>query len=126
LLLAGCVGGRERAMLRYDETGVASWYGQAFAGRPTASGERFDPRAMTAAHRTLPLGTLVEVTVAATGRAAVVRVNDRGPGRRERIIDLSQGAARLLRIERDPVRVRVRAVPAGTRPGLVREGRQGS
>ena len=131
LLLAGCAGGGRIVpappYAPYEATGIASWYGEAFAGRPTASGERFDPDALTAAHRTLPLGTWVEVTAMATGRAIVLRVNDRGPGRRDRLIDLSHGAARLLRIERMPATVRVRSLRPGERqrPGLVRPGRQG-
>ena len=74
----------------------ASYYGKGFAGRPTASGETFDPRQMTAAHRTLPFGTMVEVTDAATGKSVVVRINDRGPFHGNREIDLSEGAARQL------------------------------
>jgi rare lipoprotein A len=74
-------------------TGVASFYGYE-SGPHTASGERFDPNAMTAAHRTLPFGTLVRVTY--QGRAVVVRINDRGPFVRGRDIDLSEGAARRI------------------------------
>jgi len=78
-------------------TGKASWYGGRFHGRKTASGERFDKRAMTAAHRELPFGTKVRVTSINTGRSVVVRINDRGPfGRRERIIDVSEAAAEAL------------------------------
>jgi rare lipoprotein A len=75
---------------------IASYYGQAFAGRRTASGERFNPNAMTAAHRTLPFGTRVRVTHARTGRSVVVRINDRGPHVNGRAIDLSSGAARSI------------------------------
>jgi rare lipoprotein A len=75
---------------------IASYYGQAFAGRPTASGERFNPSAMTAAHRTLPFGTRVRVTNARTGRSVVVRINDRGPHVKGRAIDLSSGAATAI------------------------------
>lgn len=74
----------------------ASYYGKGFAGRPTASGEIFDPRQLTAAHRTLPFGTLVEVTDAVTGKSVTVRINDRGPFHGNREIDLSEGAARQL------------------------------
>lgn len=74
----------------------ASYYGKGFAGRATANGEIFDPRQMTAAHRTLPFGTLVEVTDAVTGKSVVVRINDRGPFHGNREIDLSEGAARQL------------------------------
>ena len=80
----------------YDETGLASWYGDQFNGRPTATGERFDMHALTAAHKTLPLPGLVEVTNLANGRRVVVRVNDRGPFVDNRIIDLSRGAAEAL------------------------------
>ena len=71
--------------------GVASWYGPGFAGRRTASGERFDPNQYTAAHRTLPFGSKVRVT--RNGRSVVVRINDRGPFHGGRVIDLSQAAA---------------------------------
>jgi rare lipoprotein A len=79
-----------------DETGVASWYGAAFAGRPTATGETFDPDAMTAAHPSLPLPSLIEVTNAENGRTAVVRVNDRGPFAHGRVLDVSRRAAEEL------------------------------
>ena len=78
------------------ETGVASWYGQEFHGRPTSSREVFDMNDMTAAHRTLPFGTYVMVTNLANDRSAVVRINDRGPFVRGRTIDLSYAAARVL------------------------------
>jgi rare lipoprotein A len=73
---------------------IASWYGPGLSGRHTASGERFNPKAMTAAHRTLPFGTRLRITY--RGRSIVVRINDRGPYVRGRDIDLSQGAARAL------------------------------
>lgn len=72
---------------------VASWYGKKFNGRPTASGELFDADSLTAAHRTLPFGTMLRVTNPATGRQVVVRVNDRGPWVRGRHLDLSMAAA---------------------------------
>lgn len=74
-------------------SGVASWYGAAFAGQSTASGETFDPGALTAAHRTLPFGTQVRVTLEATGQSVIVRINDRGPYSGHREIDLSRAAA---------------------------------
>jgi rare lipoprotein A len=80
------------------EIGVASWYGPGFHGRPTSSGEVFDMNDMTAAHRTLPFGTNVMVTNLANDRSVVVRINDRGPFVRGRIIDLSYAAARVLGI----------------------------
>lgn len=76
--------------------GMASFYGKGFHGRPTASGERFDKEAMTAAHRTLRFGSCVRVVNVANGRAVEVRVNDRGPFVHGRIIDVSEGAARRL------------------------------
>ena len=79
-----------------DQRGIASYYGDAFQGKPTSSGEVFDKRAMTAAHRTLALGTRVRVTNLENGKSVVVKVNDRGPYVRGRIIDLSEGAAEKL------------------------------
>lgn len=79
--------------------GLASWYGKRFHGRRTASGERFDMHALTAAHRSLPFGTTLRVRSVKTGREVVVRINDRGPVRRTRIIDLSLGAARAIGVE---------------------------
>ncbi|GFE71973.1 septal ring lytic transglycosylase RlpA family protein [Chroococcus sp. FPU101] len=76
--------------------GMASWYGPGFHGRRTANGERFNQYGMTAAHRTLPIGTQVRVTNLNNGRSVVVRINDRGPFGKGRIIDLSKGAARLI------------------------------
>lgn len=76
--------------------GEASYYGAAFAGRPTANGETFDPSGMTAAHRTLPFGTKLRVTNTVNGRSVVVRVNDRGPYAHNRVIDLAQGAAERI------------------------------
>lgn len=76
--------------------GTASYYGEELAGRPTASGERFDPDRLTAAHRTLPLGSRLRVTNPRNGRSVVVRVNDRGPFAKGRVIDLSKGAARQI------------------------------
>jgi len=79
-----------------DEVGLASWYGAQFHRRRTASGELFDMRALTAAHPTLPFGSRVCVRSQATGRTVVVRINDRGPHVRNRVIDLSRGAAEAL------------------------------
>lgn len=74
-------------------TGVASWYGKQFAGRRTASGETFDPSELTAAHRTLPFGSKVLVTNPRNGQSVVVRINDRGPFKHSRVIDVSRAAA---------------------------------
>jgi rare lipoprotein A len=93
------------------EVGLASFYGAAHQGRRTASGERFDMRAMTCAHRTLPFGTRVRVVDLESGRSVVVRVNDRGPYGEDRVVDLSLAAARKLGIVRRGVaRVRVEQV----------------
>jgi rare lipoprotein A len=102
----------------YDETGLASWYGEQFNGRPTATGERFDMHALTAAHKTLPLPGLVEVTNLANGRRIVVRVNDRGPFVDNRIIDLSRGSADALGLLQAGVgEVRVRYLGRAPRTG---------
>ena len=82
------------------ETGLASWYGKKFHGRRTANGERFNRRAFTAAHPTLPLGSEVVVTNLETGRALTLRVNDRFPGRPGYVIDVSEAAAEALGFER--------------------------
>jgi rare lipoprotein A len=76
--------------------GLASWYGGRFHGRKTASGERFDMHQLTAAHRTLPFGTVVRVKSLVNGRTVDVRINDRGPFLRKRVIDLSRAAAQAL------------------------------
>ncbi len=95
----------------YQAQGVASWYGPKFQGRRTSSGETFDMYQMTAAHRTLPLPTYVEVTNLENGRKAIVRVNDRGPFKDDRLIDLSYVAALKLGIVASgTARVSVRAV----------------
>jgi len=78
------------------QVGHASWYGEEFASRLTASGERFDPQKLTGAHRTLPLGSKVRVTNLQNGRSVLVTITDRGPFRSRREIDLSYSAARLL------------------------------
>ena len=81
------------------EVGTASWYGEFFQGKETASGEPFDMQALTAAHPTLPLGSFVRVTNLRNGRAVVVRINDRGPVVEGRIIDVSYNTARVLGFE---------------------------
>jgi rare lipoprotein A len=94
----------------YDETGVASWYGAQFHGKPTANGEIFDMNLISAAHRTLPLPSVVQVVNLKNGRSIKVRVNDRGPFAHGRILDLSRRAAQLLGFERQgtaPVRVQI-------------------
>lgn len=117
LLVAGCGGARSAPAAPVEpgwtESGVASWYGPGFHGRPTASGEIYDMEAMTAAHPSLPLGTRIRVTVASTGRNAVLRVNDRGPFTGGRILDVSRAAARNLGfLEAGTARVQVRVLEA--------------
>ncbi|WP_294235737.1 septal ring lytic transglycosylase RlpA family protein [uncultured Sphingomonas sp.] len=108
----------------YDATGRASWYGHELAGRRTATGKRFDPDDVMIAHRTLPLESMVEVTDVDTGRTIIARVGDRGPGRADRVADLSLGAARLLGTNRRAVaHIRLRALsPGADRPGLILAG----
>ncbi len=78
------------------ETGKLAWYGKKFAGRKTASGEAFNPEALTMAHKTLPFGTLVKVTNPKNGKSVTLRVNDRGPTQADRVGDVSYAAARRL------------------------------
>ena len=95
----------------YHEKGIASWYGKKFHGRRTSSGEVYDMYAMTAAHKTLPLPTYVEVTNLANGRSIIVKVNDRGPFHGNRLIDLSYTAAKKLDIISEGTgRVEIRAI----------------
>ncbi|MFY9791304.1 MAG: septal ring lytic transglycosylase RlpA family protein [Candidatus Sulfotelmatobacter sp.] len=97
------------------QVGTASWYGEYFDGKPTASGEDYDMYDMTAAHPTLPLGSYVRVTNLRNGRAVVVKVNDRGPIVEGRIIDLSFGAAQALQFQhRGLQKVRLDLVKRGT------------
>lgn len=85
------------------EHGIASWYGGRHHGGPTASGERFNKNELTAAHRTLKMGTRVKVTRKKNGRTVIVRINDRGPYSKGRIIDLSEAAAKKLDMIRDGI-----------------------
>lgn len=105
----------------YVERGIASWYGTKFQGRRTSSGESYNMYAMTAAHRTLPLPTFVEVRNLNNGNRVIVRVNDRGPFHVNRIIDLSYAAALKLGIVRDGTGlVEIRAIdPGNYRPEIV-------
>lgn len=129
LVLAGCATARvgvppsEPAPLGAEEHGQASWYGEPFHGRRTSSGEIFDMYRLTAAHRTLPLGTRVLVTHLENGRSVEVRINDRGPFKRGRIVDLSYAAAQRLGALGAgifPVRLRVVGLPDGSRASPVR------
>lgn len=110
----------------YDEVGYASWYGQELSGNSTANGERFNPQGISAAHKTLPLPSYVEVTALDTGRTILVRVNDRGPFANDRLIDLSHGAAKQLGIDGQGVSgVRVRKVnPNEQERAVLRAGGQ--
>ena len=96
---------------RHPEKGIASWYGKPHDGLRTASGEPFDMHALTAAHRTLPFGTIVRVTDLNSGKFVHVRINDRGPFRPDRIIDLSYEAAKKLGIvSRGAARVKIKVI----------------
>ena len=100
----------------YDETGIASWYGPNFDGKPTANGETFNMNELTAAHRTLPLPSLVEVTNLENGRKIRLRVNDRGPFAKSRIIDISRQGAQLLGFRvNGTAKVRVKILAAESR-----------
>jgi rare lipoprotein A len=99
----------------YTEIGMATWYGGKHHGGPTASGERFDMHQMTAAHKHLRFGTVVRVEHLGNGRSVVVRINDRGPYGKGRIIDLSRAAAEKLGILDEGV-AKVRIVVLSTRP----------
>jgi len=111
--------------LTYDETGIASWYGDEFAGRLTANGEIFDPEIVSAAHKTLPMPSAVRVINLENGRSLVLRINDRGPFVAGRIIDLSREAARLLGFKEQGIaRVRVQIL-AEESLRLEREAKEG-
>jgi rare lipoprotein A len=102
----------------YDhvETGIASWYGPNFHGKKTANGEIFDKRELTAAHRTLQMPSLVRVTNLENGRSLIVRVNDRGPYKKGRVIDLSERAAELLDFKANgTAKVKIQVLPQESR-----------
>ena len=113
LLVVGCSGGHKQAHTPRSLngfTGVASWYGPGFQGRRTASGERFNMHKFTCAHKSLPFGTELEVTHLSNGKSVAVRVNDRGPFVRGRVLDLSYAAAQkigLVGSGHAPVRARI-------------------
>lgn len=120
VVLPGCASGGAAAQAGAGaavEEGIASYYAARFHGRRTASGERYDKDAHTAAHRTYPFGTRVRVTNQTNGRTVDVRINDRGPFVRGRIIDLSHAAAGELGMVRDGVvQVRVKVLRWGDGP----------
>lgn len=100
----------------YSETGIASWYGKDFHAKYTANGEVYDMNALTAAHRTLPLPSIVRVTNMENGRSLVLRVNDRGPFAKDRIIDISKRGAQLLGFQaQGTARVKVEILPEESR-----------
>lgn len=90
--------GPDRALKKEETHGVASWYGKRFQGRSTANGESFDMHKMTAAHKTFPFGTVVRVVRVDTRQDVVVRINDRGPFSKGRVIDLSRAAAKEVQL----------------------------
>lgn len=101
----------------YQETGIGSWYGKKFSGRPTSSQEPYDPYAMTAAHKSLPIPSYVRVTNLENNKQIIVRVNDRGPFHDGRIIDLSYAAAHKIGYaNKGTARVRVEAIPVSSTP----------
>jgi rare lipoprotein A len=101
----------------YDEVGMASWYGSDFHGKKTATGERYNMYGLSAAHKTLPLGTKVRVTNLSNGRSVYLTINDRGPFVRGRILDLSYGAAQKLgSVNQGVIRVRITAVGSSPAP----------
>ncbi|QTM01073.1 septal ring lytic transglycosylase RlpA family protein [Mannheimia sp. ZY171111] len=101
---------------KHFQTGVASYYANKFNGRRTASGETFSNAKMTAAHKTLPFGTLVEVTNLRNGRSVVVRVNDRGPYAHTRVVDLSSAAAKKIGMHRSGIaKVKIAILHKNTR-----------
>ena len=116
LTLTACAGSpRITGAPGQTDTGWASYYAGKFIGRPTANGEIYDPEAMTAAHRTLPFNTVVRVTRPSSGESVVVRINDRGPFVRRRIIDLSRAAAREIDMINDGIaRVEIRVLGDST------------
>lgn len=108
---------------KYSEVGVASWYGSDFHGKSTANGELFDKNKLTAAHRTLPMPSIVKVTNLENGKTLRVRVNDRGPFSDNRIIDLSEGAAKKLGVwGPGTAKVKVEFDPEASRELLMAEG----
>jgi len=110
-LLAGCASNDAIDPHGYNQSGVASYYGARHQGKRTASGERFDKNSLTAAHRQLPFGTRVKVTNLSNDKSCVVRINDRGPHTRGRLIDVSHEAAEQLGMLRSgTARVRVQAL----------------
>lgn len=101
--LIGCVKQYQQPTTLKSFIGIASWYGPGFHGKKTASGEKFNMYALTAAHKTLPLNTVVKVTNLNNGKEVIVKINDRGPVPEDRIIDLSKKAAQQLQIIKEGI-----------------------
>jgi rare lipoprotein A len=115
-----------RTSYGYNEVGVASWYGEDFHGKLTATGDVYNMYKLTAAHKTLPLGTVVEVTNLENGRKVDLTINDRGPFVDDRLIDLSYGAAKTLgSVDKGLAKVRVRALGPVAGTQLARSGNMG-
>jgi len=113
--------GASSGKANFRQVGTASWYGPGFHGKKTASGERFDQSKLTAAHRSLPLDTVVKVTNLDNGKAVKVSINDRGPYAGKRVIDLSRAAARELDMTDDGtarVRIEVAELPGSNEQAL--------
>jgi rare lipoprotein A len=111
--------GEEADIEPYRETGAATWYGEQFHGRLTANGEQYDMFQLTAAHLTIPMGSLVRVTHARSGRSVVVRINDRGPWTPHAVLDLSYAAAEQLKmVKQGRALVRLEVVKPGGRHRL--------
>jgi len=111
-----------RSQTGFVQTGVASYYGKAFHGRKTSSGEIFNMWAMTAAHKTIPLQSLVRVTNLENQKSVIVRINDHGPHMKGRVIDLSRGAAaRIDMIKSGTARVRIEIVQEDARPDFAKD-----
>ena len=98
VVTAGCFGGSKPRVYKIPKgaTGMASWYGPGFHGKRTANGERYNMNKISAAHKTLPFGTIVRVTNLDNGKSVEARINDRGPFVKNRVIDLSKGAAKKI------------------------------
>lgn len=110
----------------YLAEGKASWYGESFHGKPTANGEQFDQDELTAAHQTLPLPSVVRVTNLENGRSVTLRVNDRGPFVRGRILDVSRKAARLLKFQgKGTTQVRIELLEKESREAAAELGWKG-
>jgi rare lipoprotein A len=108
---------------RFIETGMASWYGEPYHGRPTSSGEIYDMNQLTAAHNRLPLGTVVKVTNLKNKKMVVVTINDRGPFKRGRILDLSYAAAQVIGlVGPGSAKVRIEVVTWGGSEGKSSQG----